>query len=252
MFRVSTYFPVNATLLRALPLRPRKLARTRLALLHAAVEALRTQRLEDVAVKGLCEAAQVSEASFFNYFPKKSDLLVYFVQLWSAQMAWHAQRLAREKGGLAAVEAVFALTAEKVADHPAVMAEVLAFQARREKAARLPQLSLAERLLAFPDLEGIGDVPGMGLDALIPPLLEQAVAAGELPRGADLKQALLGVASVFFGVPLALLGVDPGAVGPAYRAQLALLWGGLRTSAGHRPASPAKTQTKTQTQRRRK
>jgi hypothetical protein len=72
------------------PLRQRKYARTKLALMNAALERLKDKSLEEISVRELCEEAEVSEATFFNYFPSKTDLLVYFVQLWTIEAGWHA------------------------------------------------------------------------------------------------------------------------------------------------------------------
>ncbi len=169
----------------------------------------------------------ISDASFFNYFPKKTDLLVYFIQLWSLEMTWHGHRLAGEGGGLAAIEEVFALTARRLVKAPGVMAEIIAHQARRRAPDKPQEISLAERLLAYPALPGIETLPAEGLETLLPPFLEQAVAAGELPRGLDRGAALLALTSVFFGVPLVLLHVDARAIEPRYRQQLGLVWAGL-------------------------
>ena len=135
-----------------LPLRQRKLARTRLALLGALTAQLETQTYEAVRIKDLCAAADISEASFFNYFERKEDLLVYFVQIWSLSVGWHAQRVLAERGALAAIEDVFCRTAADIAAHPRVMAEVIAFQARMEGAPAVRDPALAERLCAYPDM----------------------------------------------------------------------------------------------------
>ncbi len=211
-----------------LPLRQKKFAQTKLGLLKAAMEALEERPLEVISVKELCETVSISEASFFNYFARKTDLLVYFVQLWSLEMGWHAARLAEEKGGLAAIEEIFALTARQTVQHPALMAEIIAQQARMPGAPELAEVTLAERLLAYPELEGIGEVQGAGLDALLPPLLEQAVENGELPPALDRQGAVVALASLFFGVPIILRRVDVRAIEPAYREQLQWLWAGLR------------------------
>jgi len=218
-----------------LPLRQRKLAQTRLGLLRAAVAAIDSAPLEAVSVRSLCEAVGISEAGFFNYFPKKSDLLVYFIQIWSLEMAWHAEKLARDKGGLAAIGEIFKLTARQVGEHPGVMAEIIAHQARSSGAPVIRELTTAEKLLAFPGLDGIENVRGAGLDALIPPLLEQAVARRELPKTLDRPQALLAIATVFFGVPTTQRRLDGVALEALYLRQLQIVWSGLRAPPERKP-----------------
>lgn len=224
--------------LASLPLRPRKQAVTRLALLEAALDQLeRAGGLEAVAVRDLCAAAGISEASFFNYFPQKSDLLVHFVQLWSLDLAWQVHALAPSTTAREAIETIFVATAHDAKRRPRVMAEVLAHQARMTEAPRQGELTLADRLAAFPDRPGIEELPSLGLDGLLPPLIERAIARGELPATLDRQAAFVGLAALFLGVPTILLRIDPALVEPVYRQQLAIYWAGLGATAGARAST---------------
>jgi AcrR family transcriptional regulator len=216
----------NLTAFDKLPLRQRKFARTKLGLLDAALQSIRERPLEDVTVKALCETVGISEASFFNYFPRKTDLLVYYVQLWSIEMAWYAREFAEARGGLAAIEEIFAMTARQVAENPAPMGEVVAGQARMTVAPTFAEISVAERLSAFPDLAGVEELEGQGLDTLLPPLIERAVKAGELPKHTDRGAVLVALATIFLGLPV-VLRRSPKALEQAYQSQLQLLWAGL-------------------------
>ena len=218
----------NTDAFAALPLRQRKFARTKLGLLNAAVDALRTRSLEAVAVQELAEAVGISQASFFNYFPHKPDLLAYYIQLWSIEMTWYGRQFAEARGGLAAIEEIFAMTAARTAENPAPMGEIIAGQARMTTLPPFVEISVAERLLAFPDLDGVEDLTGEGLDTLLPPLIDRAIRAGELPRRTDRQGVLLSLASIFLGAPVVLRRAPAGALGEAYHLQLQLLWAGLR------------------------
>lgn len=213
-----------------IPLRPRKLALTKVKLLHAAIARLDRAPLEELQVKDLCRDVEISEASFFNYFPKKADLLVYFVQLWTLDVAWHAL-LAQPRPATSyeAIQRIFQFTGAQAAEHPGVMAEVLAGQARLTEEPPLVEIPLAERIAAFPGREGIETLEARGLDSLLPELLARAVKQGELPKQTDVRAAFLGLAAIFFGVPIALRRIDPRAIPPAYLQQLATYWAGLRT-----------------------
>ena len=97
------------TELHKLPLRERKYARTKLTLRDAVAEALEAHSLEEVTVKALCEQAMISEATFFNYFPRKTDLINYLVQLWSLELNWHGQQASRRQAGVAVIGAVIGI-----------------------------------------------------------------------------------------------------------------------------------------------
>ncbi|MCA9613736.1 MAG: TetR/AcrR family transcriptional regulator [Sandaracinus sp.] len=228
-------------------LRERKQARTKLALLDAFVEALGERSLEAIAVRDLCATVPVSEATFFNYFRGKADLVTYFVQLWSLDHAWHARRTLEREGALAAIGEIFARTAETVREHPRVLAEVIAAQARLEGPPEVHEIGLAERRERFAELDGIEELPARGLDSLLPWLLDEAIARGELRPDAPRDLLFLTLAAVFFGTPVALLRGSPAAVGDAWRAQLALLLGPHRVTSAAAPTATKATATKATT-----
>jgi AcrR family transcriptional regulator len=91
-------------------LRERKFARTRLALAEAAAGHLEAASFETLSVKSLCERVQISEATFFNYFPKKDDLIVYLDRLWTLELNWYGQQAMQQQQGLAVIEALFRYT----------------------------------------------------------------------------------------------------------------------------------------------
>jgi len=204
----------------------RKRARTRLALLWAFRDRLAERPIEDINVRELTEAIDVSEATFYNHFASKADLAVYFVQLWSIDAGWHAAA-ARPNGPRAAITAIFDATAADITRAPRVMGEVIAVQARMADRPEPDPLSAIEKQLAFPDRPGIEAIEGIGLDGLLKPLLRDACASGELPSKLDQDAALLALASVFFGVPLILARRAPELVGAMYRRQLDIVWAGL-------------------------
>jgi AcrR family transcriptional regulator len=215
------------TQLADVPLRRRKQAQTRLALLRALLARLDGSRtLDAINVRELCNDASISEASFFNYFPAKTDLLVYFIRLWSLDLAWRVRHELAAASAREAIEAILVSTARQMAAHPGVMPEIIAFQAR-VIAPPAGALDVADRLAAYPDRPGITEVPAVGLDGLLPPLIDRAVRNRELPSSLDRRAAFLALTSLFFGVPLMLQRRDPSGVERAYRQQLALLWAGL-------------------------
>lgn len=210
--------------------RERKHAQTRLELLWALRDRLADRPLEDIGVRELADAADVSEATFYNYFPTKADLALYFVQVWSVDVGWHAAQ-ARAAGPRAAITAIFDATAAQIARAPRVMGEIIAVQGRLDATPTITPMSALEKRLAFPDRAGVDAIDAIGLDGLLRPLIAQARARRELPTAVDGDAALLALVSVFFGVPLILARRAPAMVAAAYRAQLAITWAGLTASA---------------------
>lgn len=212
-------------------LREKKFAKTKLALLRAAIERLREKSLDEIPVKELCEEAEVSEATFFNYFPKKDDLLHYFIQLWTVDVTWHAEKMVGKGAGLDYIEQVFDYTGKQLGDHPRLMLEIIGQMALEphppECVRRWGELSRAEKLQAFPELEGVDCCAERRLPDVFRPALERAIELGELPKDVDIDAALLALLSTFFGVPLWLGADDATEIRPGFRRQLKLIWKGL-------------------------
>lgn len=216
-----------------LSLREKKYARTKLALLDAASDRIGAKTFDEISVKELCEQAEVSEATFFNYFPKKQGLLNYFIQLWVLEVIWKIQNLLEAQGGIVAIEEAFRHTGERISRQPRMMLEIIAYMALDPDKAQCPsstaEVTLAERLLRFPDLLGVESIEAVnGLDDVFRPPLMKAIEAGELPAETDVEVALVNLFSVFFGVPLCMAWQDADLVVPVYQQQLKLLWVGLK------------------------
>ena len=214
-----------------LSLRERKFARTRLALAEVTTQHLNSASLDTLSVRSLCERVQISEATFFNYFPKKEDLIAYLDKLWTLELGWYGAQAAAQHQGLAVIEALFRYTAIQVQKKPGLMGEIIAYEARDREHAPRPEITRAERLLAFRDLEGIEDIEVDSLEVLLKTALLQAIKQGELPENTLIPAAMVGLVSIFYGVPLAIQHSNPASIGPMYRQQLELLWAGLRTAA---------------------
>jgi hypothetical protein len=94
----------------------------------------------------------------------------------------------------------------------------------------LDPIELAERRLFLPGEENVESLGDRGLGDLLPKLLGEAIAGGELPPSTDVRTVMLAVASVFFGVPLVLGRRAPDAIEMVFRRQLALVWAGARAT----------------------
>lgn len=213
-------------------LRERKFARTRLSLAEIVTHHLETDSLESLSVKALCEKAQISEATFFNYFPRKEDLVVYLDTLWSLELIWYGRQVAGQQPGLAVIESLFRYTATQIQKKPGLMGEIIAHEARAREPAPRPEITGAERAMVFPDLEGIEDSSGESLDMLLRTALHQAIEQEELPENTAVAAAMVGLVSIFYGVPLAIQHSNPAGISSMYRQQLEVLWAGLRAVAG--------------------
>jgi AcrR family transcriptional regulator len=215
-----------------LPLREKKFARVRLAILSAVVQLTKERSLADISVREICQVAQVAPATFFNYFPSKEDVLVYYMRLWSIPITLQCRAVAAQRTAFDAVFAVFDYTAREMEQDPHLMFEIIAYIAQAQEPPQPPSISRAERLLAFPDLPGAEEVEPQSLDELFTALLQRALHAGELSPSTSIQAVALLLKTIFYGVPLATRGEGSQTIRHAYYAVLAVLLAGLKQEEG--------------------
>ena len=78
--------------IKKISLRDRKFAETKISLLNSFIDMLNKRPMEDISVKELCESIPVSDVTFFNYYPHKNELLVYYTQLWSIEVEYYSSK----------------------------------------------------------------------------------------------------------------------------------------------------------------
>jgi EmrB/QacA subfamily drug resistance transporter len=141
-------------------LRERKKARTRATIQACAMRLFREQGYDATTIEQIIEAADVSETTFFRYFPTKEDVALaddYDPRLIEAFLAQPAH-LAPVAALRAAFAAAFAdLTAQQQAEQQERIA--LTFKVPRLRAAMLDQISQAMQLIARAMAERAGRRP---------------------------------------------------------------------------------------------
>ncbi len=119
-----------------LSLREKKFACVRLAILSAVLRLTKERSLADISVREICELAQVAPATFFNYFPSKEDVLVYYMRLWSIPITLQCRAVAVQGTVLDAIAAVFDYTARETEQNPRLMFEIIAIIAHAKERGR--------------------------------------------------------------------------------------------------------------------
>ena len=99
------------------PLRERKHAKTKVALTMAFVERLKSARLDEISIKEVCDSVDISEATFYNYFPAKIDLIYYYQQLLALKIIWETNRKAKEDSPLHRIDVFFDVLTQQI-NHP--------------------------------------------------------------------------------------------------------------------------------------
>ncbi len=209
-------------------LREKKAAHIKLGLLMAASKRMLEKSLDEISVKELCDDVMISEGTFFNYFPKKNDLLIYYVQLWSVEVSWRVTHEFNFSTQFEYICEIFSLTAEKFLQGFKIMKEIIALFAVYQPNYETIKLTKAELVQAFPNFDGIDEVEPLPFYETYRPFLTKAVINGELPQDSDLKIIELGLWSIFFGVPLLVPMEKVEKISYLYKILLNIFWDRLK------------------------
>ncbi len=208
-----------------IPLRERKHARTKVTLLNTLMEMLAKKRFDDICVKELADSVPISEVTFYNYFPKKTDLLVYMTQMIVIEADYECQ-IKQGKKGKDAIYCFFDSIAKKIKKVPRVRNEIIAFFMKEGKITRFDQITQAELKMVLPEYDGKEKIRGdVDLYGLFRGFIANAKEKGDIPMHVNPDDAAVLMITVLAGMLISCLqGVS---VKSAFKKQLDTIFRGL-------------------------
>ncbi|HNX80514.1 MAG TPA: TetR/AcrR family transcriptional regulator [Candidatus Omnitrophota bacterium] len=206
-------------------LREKKYARTKLAIMNAFMERLKCNRYEDISIKQICADAELAQGTFFNYFPEKIDVIVYYLSLIKIKLIWQAEKEVHSERYLPLIDVVFGKLSE-VWNNDNLAYQIISVLIAETKRPRLVFISALEKKMAFPQCDGIEDIQSEVFDVWFKKRVELALKNGELPVGTNPDDVVISLMTIITGTILAIRFKD-GDRGYHYKRQLQLLWKGL-------------------------
>jgi len=207
-------------------LREIKYARTKIAIMNAFIERLKKFRFEEISIRQICQDVEISEATFFNYFSQKLDIINYYLRLLFTKVLWKARKEAPKGRYLALIEAVFKNTASELGNINIIyqIISVLIMQRERPDAIIISDI---EKQFAFPECSGIEDIETTFIDRFFEGSLKEALKNGELPKKIDINDVLVSLLAILGGTLLAAKLGNVRDYTYHYMRQIRLLWKGL-------------------------
>ncbi|MBI9103498.1 MAG: TetR/AcrR family transcriptional regulator [Spirochaetales bacterium] len=178
-------------------LRDKKKGLLRLEILETVTELMKENHFEDIKVKEICSMVNISEVTFFKYFKKKEDLLLFYMLVWNYRREMSIARLVREQGKIG-IYSIFHDTASTELALEILLAFITYVSKLTERPAGLV-LEDYEKLLLF-DMGEI--ITPLSLDDQIVMHLQEAVDSGELPKEIDIHKTNNLISSIYYGTPL--------------------------------------------------
>ncbi len=209
------------------PLRERKRAKQKLALMMEFVRQLEHVKFQDIIIKEICHSVEISEGTFYNYFPKKSDVIRFFRDLQFMKMMWRSHNACTSDNVFDKL--VFSL--ESLIGsirHPHVLCEFISVMVSEKIQAQEVSVTGVELECAFPGYNGIDTLSTASLNEFFEVLVREAIDNEELPKTTCLHDAVMGVMVVLGGVLLSVEEQQFSHLKQYYHRQLKLLWTGLQ------------------------
>ena len=211
-------------------LREKKYAKTKIALTRAFLERLKSTRFSDISIKEVCNAVEVSEGTFYNYFSNKIELARYFERLTLLKVAWEVQKKERQLEPLEMIEYAFDLMAIEISQPFFFYEMVSLFTAERIKLKEGQALTEAEKYFALPGCNDIEKVEVVTVENLFSELINKAQKKGAISKKIKANDILINLMAILIGVPLAIEIEDFGKINMLYHSQLSLLWKAVKNN----------------------
>lgn len=204
-------------------LRERKHARTKIAIMNAFIERLGKAPFEDISVREICESIEISEGTFFNYFSEKIDIINYYARLLFLKIVWKTRNEVPPEKYFASIEAVFKNAAAEL-NNINLIYQIISVLIRQREKPKAIAISNIEKRLAFPDCDGIENIPTIFIDDFFKNCVQAAIENGELPKKTNINDVLVSLMTILTGTLLATKFTNVKGRAYHYMRQLHILW----------------------------
>ncbi|MFO8052891.1 MAG: TetR/AcrR family transcriptional regulator [Candidatus Omnitrophota bacterium] len=202
-------------------LRKKKHAKTKIALANAFIQKLKTTRFSDISIKEICQEVEVSEGTFYNYFPQKLDTISYFQSLSLLKIEWKLNQQKSKLNPLDLIELSFDLFAETI-QQPYLFFEIVSVFTSQHVKPQKGNLTPAEKFYAYPEYFGIEEIKIKSLDDFFLKYLKQAKKEGQINKSIGTEDMVTVLKSILVGVPLTIKMEDFSKLSKIYKTQLDL------------------------------
>lgn len=208
-------------------LREKKHAKTKITIVNAFIARLEKARFEDISIREICKNIDISEGTFFNYFPEKIDIINYYMNLMFLKVISNARKDAPQGKYIPLINAIFARMTEDLLNHHNIVYQLISLMIVQQEKPKTVAISNLERQIFFPGYEGTEDIQVMLVDDFLRKCLIGAVKNGELPKDIKIDDVLVSLMTILSGTLLAAKFAAIKDESYHYMRQLRLLWNGL-------------------------
>lgn len=201
-------------------LRELKKAKNKIALYEAALSLMKDRMFSQVMLEDICRRAEISKVTFFKFYQRKEDLLIYFMRVWLTERVIEIDT--EGKKGFQAFQHLLSQVAKEHQVRPGMMPSLISFLAEQNMQPCMPELNPAEVSLLFPGHEEAGS-QSPNMYALFQQFMKEEDQAGRLNQALTLEQAVQICFTIFYGAFLTAQLYNSTEIGRFYETHLGLL-----------------------------
>lgn len=206
-----------------LALRQKKFFDTRLLLAKAFAEKLKTEKFDSISIKDICFKNDISEATFFNYFPQKIDVVAYWLKIKLFKLFWFIINFQKNSTFTNSIEKTFELFAGEI-KHPYIFNEVISLFKLNNIQIKSIEISSEELRYIHPECPDLDKINFSSLYDFFEALIDNKINENLLSKNVSKKTLVQFLITILMGVPLSTPLSEYNNIAEIYQKHLSLLW----------------------------
>lgn len=166
-------------------LRKEKAARLKVQILENTLKLIGKKPFEDLYVDDLCAKVKISKVTFFKYFPRKEDLLLYFFRVWCLERA--VELKSKPKEGLQAIYYLSDMLSESCERYPGLTLSLLGYLADVKRTPKPFPVKAEEKVILYPNNEDIHLLEIQSLDQMLERFTLEAIFKKEFTKASSTR-----------------------------------------------------------------
>ena len=175
-------------------LRKHKAAKLKLGILDQTLRLIGKKPFQDLHVKEICKRVKVSKVTFFNYFPMKEDVLLYYHRIWCFRRT--LELTIKPKQGLQGIYFLADKLADDADTHPGLIYGLLGYLGDIKRSVKPFAVKPEEKALLYPDRENAATTDIRSLEQMIEGFVLEAIFRKEITTTTSTRD----LTNVFHGI----------------------------------------------------
>ncbi len=178
-------------------LRKHKAAKLKLGILDQTLRLIGKKPFQDLHVKEICKRVKVSKVTFFNYFPMKEDVLLYYHRIWCFRRT--LELTIKPKHGLQGIYFLADKLADDADTHPGLIYGLLGYLGDIKRSVKPFAVKPEEKSLLYPDRENAESIEIRSLEQMIEGFVLEAIFRKEITTTTSTRDLTNVFHSILYG-----------------------------------------------------